>query len=355
MLRRVCAVLLVSALPLAGTVQAHAAGLGAATIPVNQPSPSDPDGAVPVPSTPAPEPTPEFLPSTERMTHWTCDRAAVANVAVTWLSPKSADISWRLTDRLSDGRSPLLKLVAVSYNGGEPDTRDRYFDGDGDVAATGGVGAEREGGRTWTPAVKRFDKLEVWIYNGIGGERAWCGYNIVKRLNDHVFAPERTAATVPSKSKEIRAAIVAEAWRQYRSGYADGVNKCNKYSNYFHQSTVCQAWCAVFAWYVWTKAGVPGAKAYQSSYTDDFADEWKVRFKKIGGAQLPAPGDVVVWSHDTDGINGHVGIVVQTNGWNVRVIHGNWGSAVRYENWFNPFTRTSDNGRKHVIGFASPV
>ncbi|MCU1677750.1 MAG: hypothetical protein JWM93_2508, partial [Frankiales bacterium] len=144
-------------------------------------------------------------------------------------------------------------------------------------------------------------------------------------------------------------------FKQLNSNFHEGYLNCNKFSNYFMQRKVCQPWCAVFAWYVWTAAGVPSAKQFESSYTDDFEDEWRVNFKPLGGPRKPEKGDVVVWSHRTNGINGHVGVVVAVDGWNIRMIHGNWTDTVLYSPWTNPFTRTADHGAKRVIGFASPV
>ena len=54
-------------------------------------------------------------------------------------------------------------------------------------------------------------------------------------------------------------------------------------------------------------------------------------------------------------MNGHIGVVVATKGWKVKIIHGNWGDRVYFQDWINPFTSRQDGGRKRVIGFASPA
>jgi hypothetical protein len=300
-------------------------------------------------------PASAVAPRTESMTHWSCDRGARVNVKVTWLSEETAKISWTLTDTHRDGRSPVLRIVGVDLNGRDPAIRKNYFPGKGRVSLSTGTWTSRSGGRTWTPPLRHFDKLEAWIWNGIGADRASCGYNIVKRLNDFRFSPTRTTPKSYARSRVLRDRIVKVAMDQYRHGYHEPGNECNKYTNLFYTPHICHAWCSDFAWWVWTQAGVKAAGVYNSSYTDDFADEWRVRFKPLGGSRKPAKGDVIVWSHSTNGINGHVGVVVATDGWRVKVVHGNWSDSVQYEGWFNPFTRTSDGGHKHVIGFASPA
>ncbi|MCU1678881.1 MAG: hypothetical protein JWM93_3639, partial [Frankiales bacterium] len=187
-------------LALAVPATSNAATAGAGPVRALESTTTDP---TPTP-TPAPDPVPVERPSTERMTHWTCDRKGVANVAVTWLSPRQATVDWKLTDRASDGRAPLVKIVAVSFNGAAPDTRAYLFGGSHEMVALGGIGTVRSGKRTWTPHITTFDKIEVWIYNGRGSERAACGYNIIKRLNDFVYPTERTDPTPYAKSKAIR-------------------------------------------------------------------------------------------------------------------------------------------------------
>lgn len=292
---------------------------------------------------------------TETMTHWSCDRTARAVVSVTWLAKDEARIRWSLTDARSDGRSAVMKIVGIDHNGSRPALRRAFFGGDGMVVNPHGAGTVRTGGRTWRPGLRRLHEVEVWIWNGFGRERVSCGYNVVKRLNDHLYPPERTTPASYTRSKALRKRVVAEAWRQYRGVNHERRDNCSRYSHPFYSPNICHAWCSDFAWWVWTTAGVPRAKQYNSSYTDDFEDEWRVRFKPLGGPRKPAPGDVVVWSHRTDGINGHVGVVVATRGWMIQYIHGNWSDRVWFTGWTNPFTATSDAGRKHVIGFASPA
>jgi hypothetical protein len=294
-------------------------------------------------------------PTTETMTHWSCDRAARARVSVTWISQTQARIRWKASDRGADGRTPVLRIVGLDHNGAEPAVKRNFFADDGKVIVRGGPGASRSDERAWTPNLTHLDEIEVWIWNGVGKRRDSCGFNVVKRLNDHRYSPERTAPRSYADSKALRDRIVAKAWRQYRGVNHESFDNCSRYSRPFYAPNICHAWCADFAWWLWAESGVRGAKAYNSSYTDDFADEWRVTFKPLGGSRKPARGDVIVWSHRTDGINGHVGVVVAAKGWKVKVIHGNWGDRVSFMGWIDPFTSTQDYGNKHVIGFASPA
>lgn len=292
---------------------------------------------------------------TETMTHWSCDRAAKATVSVTWRSRTEARVRWRVTDMSADGRTPVLKILGLDHNGAKPSLKRRYFSDDGKIVVGKGRGASRSNGRVWAPSLRNLDEIEVWIWTSVGSRRTSCGYNIVKRLNDHRYSPKRTEPLSYSRSKKLRNRIVAEAWRQYRGVNHESGDNCSKFSRPFYEPNLCHAWCADFAWWVWSKAGVQRAKAYNSSYTDDFRDEWRVRFKPLGGPRKPTKGDVVVWSHRTDGINGHVGVVVATKGWKVKMIHGNWSDRVSFMGWIDPFTSRQDHGNKRVIGFASPA
>jgi hypothetical protein len=288
----------------------------------------------------------------ETMTHWSCDRTARASVTVTWQSRTQARVRWRVTDERRDGRSAVLRIVGLQHSAKGPVARRNLFGGNGTVVTTG---HGRSGDVTWRPALRTLDEIEVWVWNGVGGRRASCGLNVVKRLNDHRWSPTRTAPLSYRRSKALRDRIVAEAMRQYRGGNRESGDNCSRFSDPFYAPNVCHPWCADFAWWVWMTAGVRDVRAYNSSYTDDFADEWRVAFKPLGGRHLPARGDVIVWSHRTDGVNGHVGVVVATRGWKVKVVNGNWGDRVTHTAWIDPFTSRQDSGRKRVVGFASPA
>lgn len=308
--------------------------------------------ALPAGAVAAPTAAPAARPAhTERMVHLSCDRTARARVTVTWLSERSARISWTLSD-LAGGRRPALRIVGLDFNGARPALQQQFFGDDHKIVLRSGAGTRRSGGRTWTPArLGKLDKVQVWIWN-LG---AGCGYNVVKRLNDFSYSPTGTEPQSFARTRALRTRIKKVALAQYHGGNHESGENCSKYVNAFYSPNICQPWCADFAWWVWMKAGVKGAKAYNSSYTNDFRDEWRVRFKPLGGKRKPAVGDVMVQKHSTDGTNGHVGVVIATHGWKVKVVHGNWSDAVQLQDWTNPFTYTSDGGRKRVVGFASPA
>jgi hypothetical protein len=308
--------------------------------------------ATPAVAPPASGATAPAAASSETMTHWSCDRTARASVTVTWQSRTQARVRWRVSDERRDGRSAVLKIVGLQHNGNGPVARRNLFGGNGTVVTTG---HSRSGDTVWRPTLRTLDEIEVWIWNGVGRARASCGLNVVKRLNDHRWSPSRTAPLSYQRSKALRDRIVDVAYRQYRGGNRESGDNCSRYSYPFYAPNICHPWCADFAWWVWMTAGVRDVRAYNSSYTDDFADEWRVRFKPLGGPWKPAKGDVVIWSHRTDGVNGHVGVVVATNGWKIKVINGNWSDRVTYMSWIDPFSSRQDSGRKRVIGFASPA
>lgn len=289
-------------------------------------------------------PAASAAPRTETMTHYSCDRTSKVTVSVTWVSTTTAQLRWTLS-----GRNVKLRIVGLDYNGSKPTIQQDYFTNSSRYAYV--RSGSKTGGVTWNPkSLRRLHEVEARIWTGSG-----CGINVVKRLNDHIFSPTRTTPQSYAKSKALRDRIVAEAWRQYRGVNHESGNNCSKYSRPFYDPDICHAWCADFAWWIWNKAGVKQANIYNSPYTDDFADEWRVQFKKLGGAHKPAKGDVIIWSHSTDGVNGHVGVVVATNGWKVKIIHGNWSDRVSHMSWIDPFTSRQDSGRKRVIGFASPA
>ena len=300
-------------------------------------------------------PLPAQAASTETMTHWSCDRWAKATVKVTWQGRSQAKIAWKLEDERSDGRAAALRIVALDWNGPKKTIKRNLFGGSGAALVTSGAGTSRSATVTFAPTGMKIDEIEAWIWTQAGSRRSSCGINVVKRVSDVLHPVRRTDPKGYASSKALRDRIVSTAYAQLRTGYREHGNNCSKYGDAFYDPDICQAWCADFAWWVWAKAGVPGAGLYNSSYTDDFADEWRVRFKPTGGARKPAKGDVVIWSHRTDGINGHVGVVVATDGWNVKIVQGNWSDRVTGSGWINPFTSRQDGGNKRVIGFASPA
>ncbi|MFI7585529.1 CHAP domain-containing protein [Spongisporangium articulatum] len=286
--------------------------------------------------------------SIEKMVHYSCDRTARASVAVSWHSATEARVNWKI-EKKSGGRKAALKIVGIDYNGSKKAVK-RYMFADDHKIVTSGSGS-RSGGRLWAPGLGQLDEIEVWVWT-LGST---CGPNVIKRLNDTVHTAKRTDPKPYSKSSALRKKIKKVALAQYHGGNHESGENCSKYVNAFYEPNICQAWCSDFAWWVWMKAGVPGAKMYNSSYTNDFRDEWRVRFKPIGGKYKPAVGDVMVQKHRTNGINGHVGVVIAVDGWKVKVVHGNWSDAVQFQGWTDSRKYTSDHGAKKVIGFASPA
>ncbi|MCU1677487.1 MAG: hypothetical protein JWM93_2245, partial [Frankiales bacterium] len=224
------------------------------------------------------------------MTLWSCspDRGALAVVDVTWLSRTSARVTWKVSDMLDDGKVPRLRIRAVDFNGSSADTSVDLFSGT-EARVQGGRGRSVSGARTWTPTgTNAFDELEVWVTNGVGANEADCGWEFAHRINNYLHGV--TAPISAAKSKPIRDRIVAAAYAEMRAGYHERAHNCSKYTDYFTSPNACRPWCTDFTSFVWVKAGVPGAKAYNSSYALDFRDEWRIRFKPVNGSIRPLPG-----------------------------------------------------------------
>ena len=298
--------------------------------------------------------------SDETVYLYSCDRGARAVVTVTWISSTTVDLTWRLEDRNADGRSPNLRMTAVDYNGSGDSLRTRYFDGDGAAVLTSGYGTSKSGGRTWNPSgIDDLNELEIWVVNGVYGDRVACGWEFSHRLNNYIHADQHNAPSSMSyaDSKPLRDRIVSHAQSAAARGYHERYGNCNKYSDSFTSPNVCRPWCADFAWSMWRDAGVDFADAWNSSYANDFKNEWKIRFKPVNGDRLPVPGDVVVYSHNIAGVNGHVAIVTAVDGWWIKTVHGNYGDRIVSEGWVDSRTRSweSSGGYKFAIGFAAPV
>lgn len=282
------------------------------------------------------------------------DRGAQAVVDVSWVSARTATITWKLSDTDADGRAPRLKIQAVDLNGSAADTTVNFFSG-GELALSGGRGTTRSQTRTWTPAgIDAFNELQIWVTNGRGSEMASCGWEYSHRMNNYLHSETRLAPTSYAKSRALRDRIVASAYEQMNMGYGERPGNCNKYTDSLTDPNVCRPWCADFAFYNWVQAGVPWAKTFASSYAEDVMAEWRVAFKPVYGSRFPAKGDIAVFRHPEKGKNGHVAVVVDTDGWRVKVIDGNYSDRViSAPRWVDPATNPSEF--KPLLGYASPI
>jgi len=127
-----------------------------------------------------------------------------------------------------------------------------------------------------------------------------------------------------------------------------------------------QPWCGVFAYWVWTKAGVtkrPPMNPARGTAQGHWATYWQAwgkkhnRWKRIGGKRDPWIGDVIVYGNYPE--SGHVGIVVDVkygrNGkvTHIRTVEGNFRDKVTDRGW-RKITQLSGNGQP-ATGFVSPI
>ncbi|MDG4789354.1 NlpC/P60 family protein [Micromonospora sp. WMMD1102] len=99
---------------------------------------------------------------------------ARAVIQVEWEGTRSAKVHWELTDTSSDGKSPLIKIVA---NDGSGSGKSWVFRNDEVVfAVDGGYGASASGGgHSWDPGgIAQFNNLEVKVSNGSSGQGTIC-------------------------------------------------------------------------------------------------------------------------------------------------------------------------------------
>jgi hypothetical protein len=117
------------------------------------------------------------------------------------------------------------------------------------------------------------------------------------------------------------------------------------------------AWCANFAKYVWTQAGVTSYVSELGTYAQSFEDygqahaTWHTRTS----GYLPQPGDAVVYdwadSHgNRDGNIDHVGVVTSVSGSTLYTIAGNTGDDDVAVQTHAGYASDAD-----IVGFTSPV
>ncbi|MFB9908705.1 CHAP domain-containing protein [Allokutzneria oryzae] len=145
---------------------------------------------------------------------------------------------------------------------------------------------------------------------------------------------ERAAATQPdaaddSAAEDVSAAalkdkIVSIAEKEKGTGEKPNGSNCTKYSKQ------CVAWCALFATWVWRKAGV-GIPQY--AFTGDVYKWGKKKGKSYGKANLKkaTKGDVLLFGTgpSSPSTSTHIGIVKSVSGSSVTLIEGNSNNKVR--------------------------
>ena len=120
---------------------------------------------------------------------------------------------------------------------------------------------------------------------------------------------------------------------------------------------ICADWCAMFATWVWERAGVLGAP--RSTYVATAIGSWGVDrglFKRrpAGGRGTPLPGDIVVYGEPGSGTGGHVSIVYSVNGdGSITTIDGNFNDRV-VRRTIDPVTQRAGSRDVLISGYVSP-
>ncbi|MGI5499271.1 FG-GAP repeat domain-containing protein [Lentzea sp. CA-135723] len=131
---------------------------------------------------------------------------------------------------------------------------------------------------------------------------------------------------------------------------------CNKYGPCNGGGT---AWCAMFATWVWERAGIKGVPRgqYVATSLGSWGQQqgtWKPR--PAGQVGNPQVGDWVVYGAPGSGVGGHVSVVVAVNGnGTITTVDGNSGPGSRYvhQTTIDPRTATA-NANRPVSGYVSP-
>ncbi|MCG8927781.1 FG-GAP-like repeat-containing protein [Lentzea sp. CC55] len=131
---------------------------------------------------------------------------------------------------------------------------------------------------------------------------------------------------------------------------------CNKYGPCNGGRT---AWCAMFATWVWERAGVKGVPRGQYVATSlgswgQKQGTWKPR--PAGQVGNPQVGDWVIYGAPGSGTGGHVSVVVAVNGnGTITTVDGNSGPGTRYVHQTTIDPRTAKaNANRPVSGYVSP-
>jgi hypothetical protein len=171
--------------------------------------------------------------------------------------------------------------------------------------------------------------------------------------------PPDPGSPLPRRIAQLAIKEIGAAEKHGTNDYPKRYTKVNKHIVWG------EAWCGVFAYWVWAKAGVSKrppmntrrgmAQGHWATYWQEWGKEHH-RWKRIGGKRDPWIGDVIVYGHYPD--SGHVGIVVDVKYsrkgkvTHIRTVEGNFGDKVTDRGW-RKITQLTGNGQP-ATGFVSP-
>lgn len=197
-------------------------------------------------------------------------------------------------------------------------------------------------------------------------------------VNVDLDAAQLTQAPGVAGLDALRSAIVSTAISQdqYHAAVREQPpdTDCNIYSTYWRAGSqapcggdglYAEGWCADFASWVWSQAGVNFTRGYASGDIDGWSYsfvQWGVDHGtfKPGATNDPVPGDVAVWGNTSTGYGQHAGIVVGVSGGQIDIVSGNSGPGDALGNnisvwrwgYFNPAT-SNVNGYP-LVGYVAP-
>ena len=171
------------------------------------------------------------------------------------------------------------------------------------------------------------------------------------------------AHTSPSPHSSINDAAGSIALAE-----ANNPQQCSTYvsqiSGFSRSLCTSDAWCSVFATWVWSKAGVTdlgGLNGYAGSYYDYGINHGSLHLASSGYS--PQSGDAVLYV-GSDGYNGvpsrdfyHVGIFVGGTASSPTVVNGNWGTPSKVVTVVNEtsFADSGNDGNRAILyGYVSP-
>jgi hypothetical protein len=172
------------------------------------------------------------------------------------------------------------------------------------------------------------------------------GFDFCMALSDEYKAKHPAQVSGGGGGGDARARILAVAEGQIGTlEYGDSnTGPCTKYPNAFGRGA--ESWCADFASWVLTQAGVPMNDPYCPSIVNTLKHDgrWK-------GRSNPQPGDLVLFDWDGDGVADHVGIVkgVNANG-TIETIEGNSDKPGTGQSGVWEHTRSMGT----IMGFGNP-
>ncbi|MFL6072158.1 MAG: peptidoglycan-binding protein [Mycobacteriales bacterium] len=151
----------------------------------------------------------------------------------------------------------------------------------------------------------------------------------------------------PPASGSTRAKIVSVARSQLGTGEHPPGSNCTKYGP-------CESWCALFASWVWRKAGVNINTAF-TGYFYDWGVHRGTAHRTDHGMR---PGDVVLYGTGPQNTSTsvHIGIVVKTySDGRILTIEGNTSNGVHERGPFDPRHARAAGRPGNIYAYVSPV